>query len=264
MAEEKLSFEQTFNFNLLSTKSFNFQQDPKTSRLLMKWSMLGRITAHAFNFDQSFQPYRSNDFVWNFFQDPCVKNNLKVLDHSGSWTLLGDITHVNVEVVPCTKVSVDIFDPIYSNGILHPSGHIVKCYHEIYPDFDELRMLLLEADSEHDHIISPSDRQEFLFRLFKHMVLGGELCQYEDVIDPYIETVKIMYKDLVSVQKDTDTKEINVVTTVLKVSAYDHVGLCYPSATENEQTFAYLCIDPCKRHVYVLYHSFGVEDFSGN
>ncbi|XP_073790598.1 cilia- and flagella-associated protein 300 isoform X1 [Danio rerio] len=188
MAEEKLSFEQTFNFNLLSTKSFNFQEDPKTSRLLMKWSMLGRITAQAFNFDQSFQPYRSNDFAW----------------------------------------------------------------------------LLLEADSEYHHIISPSDRQEFLFRLFKHMVLGGELCQYEDVIDPYIETVKIMYKDLVSVQKDTDTKEINVVTTVLKVSAYDHSGLCYPSATENKQTFAYLCIDPCKRHVYVLFHSFGIGDFSGN
>lgn len=52
-----------------------------------------------------------------------------------------DITRVNVEVVPCTKVSVDLFDPIYSNGILRPSGHIVKCYHEIYPDFDELRMV---------------------------------------------------------------------------------------------------------------------------
>lgn len=52
-----------------------------------------------------------------------------------------DITHVNVEVVPCTKVSVDIFDPIYSNGILRPSGHIVKCYHEVIPDFDELRMV---------------------------------------------------------------------------------------------------------------------------
>ncbi|KAK9955413.1 hypothetical protein ABG768_015295 [Culter alburnus] len=265
MAEEKLSFEQAFTFNQLSTKKFTFQQDPKTSRLLMKWSMLGRITTQAFNFDQSFQPYRSNDFAWNFFQDPCVKNNLKVLDSSGSWTLLGrDITHVNVEVVPCTKVSVDIFDPIYSNGILRPSGHIVKCYHEVIPDFDELRMLLLEEDSDNYHIISPSDRQEFLFRLFKHMVLGGELCQYEDVIDPYTETAKMMYKDLVSVQKDPHTKEISVVTTILKVSAHDHGGLCYPSATDNEQTFAYLCIDPFKRHVYVLYHSFGIGDFSGN
>ncbi|KAK2872694.1 hypothetical protein QQF64_017665 [Cirrhinus molitorella] len=250
MAEEKLSFEQTFTFSLLSSKNFTFQQDPKITRLLMKWSMLGRIAIQAFNFDQSFQSYSSNDFAWNFFQDPCVKSNLKMLDTAGSWTLLGrDITHVDVEVVPCTKVSVDIFNPIYSNGILRPSGHIVKCYHEIYPDFDELRMLLLEEDSDNFHIISPSDRQEFLFRLFKHMVLGGELCQYEDVIDPYIETSKMMYKDLVSVQKDRDTKEISVVTTILKVSAHDYSGLCYPSATENEQTFAYLCIDPFKRHV---------------
>ncbi len=57
--------------------------------------------------------------------------------------------------------------------------------------------LLFEEDSDNYHIISPSDRQEFLFRLFKHMVLGGELCQYEDVIDPYIETAKMMYKELV-------------------------------------------------------------------
>nr|XP_055036461.1 cilia- and flagella-associated protein 300 isoform X1 [Misgurnus anguillicaudatus] len=227
--------------------------------------MLGRITTQAFNFDQSFQPYRSNDFAWDFFQDPHVKNNLKVLDSSGSWTLLGrDITHVNAEVVPCTKVSVDMFDPVYSNGILRPSGHIVKCYHEIYPDFDELRMILLEEDSDNYHIFSASDRQEFLFRLFKHVVLGGELCQYEDVVDPYIDTAKIIYKDMVSVQKDPETKTIGVVSTVLKVSAYDASGLCYPSGIENEQTFAYLSIDPFKRHVYILYHSFGIGDFSEN
>ncbi|XP_065142985.1 cilia- and flagella-associated protein 300 [Paramisgurnus dabryanus] len=265
MAEDKLSFEQAYTFNLLSNKKFTFQQDPKVTGLLMKWSMLGRITTQAFNFDQSFQPYRSNDFVWDFFQDPHVKNNLKVLDSSGSWTLLGrDITHVNAEVVPCTKVSVDIFDPVYSNGILRPSGQIVKCYHEIYPDFDELRMILLEEDSDNYHIISASDRQEFLFRLFKHVVLGGELCQYEDVVDPYINIAKIIYKDMVSVQKDPDLKEISVVSTILKVSAYDASGLCYPSGIENEQTFAYLCIDPFKRHVYVLYHLFGIGDFSGN
>ncbi|KTG33846.1 hypothetical protein cypCar_00033395, partial [Cyprinus carpio] len=40
-------------------------------------SMLGRITIQTFNFDESFQAYRSNDFAWDFFQDPCLKNNLK-------------------------------------------------------------------------------------------------------------------------------------------------------------------------------------------
>lgn len=53
------------------------------------------------------------------------------------------ITHVDVEVVPCSKVSMDIFDPLNSDGVLRPSGHIVKCYHEVHGDFDELRNVCL-------------------------------------------------------------------------------------------------------------------------
>ncbi|XP_049322669.1 cilia- and flagella-associated protein 300 isoform X1 [Astyanax mexicanus] len=263
MAEETPAFQQIYTFNALPDKTFTFQQDSHTAGLLMKWGMCGRISTQAFNFDQTFQSYKKNDFALNFFQDPCVKNSLKTLDASGVWKPLGsDITRVDVEDVPCSKVSVDIFDPILSSGIVRPSGHIVKCFHEVHPDFDQLRMMLLEQESENYHVVSRSDRQEFLFRLFKHVVLGGELCQYEDIISPYIEAAKKIYKDLVSVQKDSDTKEIRVVSTILKVFAYDEHGLCYPCGQDSEQTFAYLCIDPFKRHVYVLYHSYGVSLFS--
>ncbi|KAJ7398954.1 rna-directed dna polymerase from mobile element jockey-like [Pitangus sulphuratus] len=37
----------------------------------------------------------------------------------------------------------------------------------------------------------------------------------------------------------------------------DANGLCYPSSKSHEQTFAYLIVDPCKRHVNTLYHCFG-------
>lgn len=56
--------------------------------------------------------------------------------------------------------------------------------------------MLLEEDSDNYHLVSPCDRQEFLFRLFKHIALGGELCQFEDLINPYIETAKMIYKEL--------------------------------------------------------------------
>ncbi|XP_053543593.1 cilia- and flagella-associated protein 300 isoform X1 [Ictalurus punctatus] len=261
MASETHAFAQTFSFNLLPNRKFTILEDTRILELLMKWSMLGRISIQAFNFDQVFQSYMKNDFVL----DPCVKNNLLVLDSSGVWKPLGrDVTHVDVELVPCTKVSLNIFDPIFSSEIVHPSGHIAKCFHEVHLDFDELRMMLLEEESHNYHVVSPCDRQEFLFRLFKHIVLGGEICQYEDFVSPYIETAKTMYKDLVSVQKDSETKMISIVSTILKVSAYDDYGLCYPSGRDNEQTFAYLCIDPFKRHVYVLYHSFGIGKFSNN
>ncbi|KAF7697076.1 cilia- and flagella-associated protein 300 [Silurus meridionalis] len=263
MADETHAFNKTFKFNLLPNIKSAFLEDSRISELLMKWSMLGRISVQAFNFDQVFQSYMMKDFVLNFFQDPCVKNNLHVLDTSGVWKPLGrDVTRVDVEHVPCTKVSVDIFDPIFSSGIVHPSGHITKCFHEVHPDFDKLRMMLIEEDSDNYHVVSACDRQEFLFRLFKHIVLGGELCQYEDIISPYIETAKTIYKNLVSVQKDSETKVISIISTILKVSAYDDYGLCYPSERDSEQTFTYLCIDPFKRHVYVLYHNYGIGLFN--
>lgn len=113
-----------------------------------------------------------------------MKNSLRVLDTSGVWKPLGrlvlsqphnylvlcldsvcvqfiitqhsmmllnafisigrDVTHVDVELVPCTKVSVDIFDPVFSSGIVRTSGHIAKCFHEVHPDFDELRVVSMQ------------------------------------------------------------------------------------------------------------------------
>lgn len=51
------------------------------------------------------------------------------------------VVSVHVELVPCTKVSMELFDPVYTCGIIRPSGHIVKCFHDVYPDYDELRQV---------------------------------------------------------------------------------------------------------------------------
>lgn len=57
--------------------------------------------------------------------------------------------------------------------------------------------MLQEEDSEHYYVVGREERREFLFRLFKHLCFGGELCQYEDTIHPYISTTKQIYKDLI-------------------------------------------------------------------
>lgn len=55
------------------------------------------------------------------------------------------VLSVSVELVPCTQVSMELFDPIYSCGILRPSGHVVKCIHDFNPDYDELRQVNLSS-----------------------------------------------------------------------------------------------------------------------
>lgn len=57
-------------------------------------------------------------------------------------------------------------------------------------------MLCIE-DSDFYHLFDEKDRQEFLFRLFKHAVIGGELVQPSQDIHVYIEFAKNLYKDLV-------------------------------------------------------------------
>ncbi|XP_075448549.1 cilia- and flagella-associated protein 300 isoform X3 [Ascaphus truei] len=189
-------------------------------------SMHGRITAQTFSFDQNFQSYQKDDFVWAFFQDPNVISHLKLLsDSSGQWVTLGtQVKKVEAKEMPCTQLSMSLFDCLYTEHIVRESGHILKCLDEYFDDFpisDELRKVLLLDDTDKFDIFSQSDREEFLFHLFKHLCLGGALCQFEDVIDPYLQTTKSIYKDLMSVQKDPETKQIHIISTVFKVSAYN-------------------------------------------
>ncbi|NXI67429.1 CF300 protein, partial [Anseranas semipalmata] len=252
-----------FEFRPLPQKAFPCLQDRDIRDRLLKWCMQGRITAQAFSFDQQFKPYQKDEFVMAFFNDQNVNSNLKLLSASGQWTTLGSkVTKIEATVVPCTQISMSFFDRLYSEGLVRETGDIVKCYDEYYDDIpisDELRKVLLLEDSDHYDLFSQSDRKEFLFCLFKHLCIGGTLCQFEDKLGPYLETTKALYKDLVRqvVQKNPDTKEISITSTVFRVSAYDDAGLCYPSSRSHEQTFAYLIVDPCKRHVHALYHCFG-------
>ncbi|XP_034401633.1 cilia- and flagella-associated protein 300 [Cyclopterus lumpus] len=262
MAGEKWAFEQTFSFNHLPCKELSFLKNRDILQLLMKWSMLGRMSAQSYSFDQCFYPYNSDAFALCFFRDPNVASSLRKTE-AGAWVPLDKpVVSVDVEPVQCTKVSMELFDPIYSCGIVRPSGHVVKCFHDVYPDYDELRQMLQEEDSEHHYVVGKEARGEFLFLLFKHLCVGGELCQYEDTIDPYISTTKHIYKDLISVQKDPETKKIHVVSTVLKVCAYDESGRCYPGRREEEQTFAYVIVDPFKRHATLFSHCYGVGQFT--
>ncbi|XP_032766807.1 cilia- and flagella-associated protein 300 isoform X1 [Rattus rattus] len=256
-----------YYFRFLPQRTFSSLSAREITNRLRQWSMLGRIQAQAFGFDQTFQPYQKDDFVMAFFKDPNVIPNLQLLsDSSGQWTTLGtEVKKIEAISVPCTQLSMSFFQRLYDENIVRESGHIVKCLDSFCDPFlisDELRKVLLMEDSEKYEVFSPVEREEFLFCLFKHLCLGGSLCQYEDVLKPYLETAKLIYKDLVSVRKHPRTKEIQITSSVFKVKAYDSLGVCYPSPKEHEQTFSYFVVDPIKRHVNVLYHCYGVGEMA--
>lgn len=159
----------------------------------------------------------------SFFQDQLVLSTLKKLE-KGTWSAIGSIAKkVNVEDVDCSLLSVDIFDRLFEKNIVRESGHIRGCFDEYFEDIqisDELRKLLLIEESDNYEIYSQIERNQFLFRLFKHLCLGGQVCQFEETLQPYIDVTKSIYKDLISVTKDPNTKAIKTVSFVFKVEAF--------------------------------------------
>ncbi|ESP04752.1 hypothetical protein LOTGIDRAFT_229887 [Lottia gigantea] len=254
-----------FTFMALKNKKFTSIEGKDNQDNLLKWSMKGRIKAEMFCFDQVFQAYEKDQFVKDFFTDSNVYNNLSILTDSGRWSTVGiPLSAVTVETVPCSVLSMTLFDRLHDNNIVRESGAICKCLDEFYEDFtisDELRKMLLQEDSDHYDTYSESDREQFLFCLFKHVCLGGQVCQYEDDIKPYLDMTKDIYKDLISVQKNSETKVLNIISSVFKVTAGTEKGQVYPASEEHEQNFSYLIVDPLKRHVTVFYHRFGAAVF---
>jgi hypothetical protein len=78
-------------------------------------------------------------------------------------------------------------------------------YYEEIEICDKVRECLLMEESENYCVYNETQRKEFLLRVFQLLVVGGSFNQYEDVIQPYLDWTKKIYKSLVSVRKRPET-----------------------------------------------------------
>ena len=136
------------------------------------------------------------------------------------------------------------------------------------------------SDCDWAEMFTETEKDEFLFRLFCHFVLGGTLCQYEDTVEPYVNAAKRLYKDLVTVStilardsadgdstansntdrddNNSDEKKLAVSSIVVKVNCVKNESY---SSSDNLlffrphiNNFLYLIIQPQEQTVYTLYH----------
>ena len=71
-----------------------------------------------------------------------------------------------------------------------------------------------------------------------------------------LQVSKALYKELITVQKNSETKQIELISKVIKVSAWDG-DICWFPGDDHPQTFCYLILNPVNRIVSVLSHDFG-------
>lgn len=197
-----------------------------------------------------------------FFKDSTVAKEL--LTKQGNYWAKQDIIASSVEINPisCSVLNMSFFNKLKDpkNGIVHKSGTICKRFDMEIENFlisDNLRAMLLDEECPEYNLYLKDEREEFIFFIFQMLVLGGILCQYEDILNPYLEVTKAMYKDLIKVQKNEDT-DLSISTIVLQVIAKDSKGEAYfPYDPSHMQNIGFLLIDSVTHEITTFLHQFG-------
>ncbi|CAI2175479.1 17558_t:CDS:2 [Funneliformis geosporum] len=231
--------------------------------LLEKWGMRRHSYIKRFIYEEYFDNEKDeHKFLLEFFNNENVREEFKIQSDQNNWKeLKGEIYDVAYEKIPCNMTTLNFFDRLYDAAIVRrDSGAIVKTF-PIYLEennsspimiTDELRQLLLLANSINYDIFSKNDRNEFMFKIFKSICLGGDICQFEDFVTEYFNILKKIYKDLICVQKRRKTGDLIIKSFVYKINNLKNSNL-FPSNHHNN--FCYVVIDPVNRWVNVWYHA---------
>jgi hypothetical protein len=168
-------------------------------------------------------------------------------------TLSPAVTKIDYKVLSTKVTSMDFFDCLEKNDIVK-AGYIRKDFEDTFQEIsicDKLRQALLIEESESYLAFTESDRSEFIYKLFSNIVIGGGMCQYEDMIEPYLNITKMMYKDLISVAK-SESGDLLIQSTVVEIKDIDKANIY--KTKDHPQNFLYLIIDHSQRSVILFYH----------
>ncbi|KAJ3062258.1 hypothetical protein HDU98_001860 [Podochytrium sp. JEL0797] len=246
-----------FKFEWLEHANLSIYRDKELQSLLFKWGMQDHCYMKRFSFDKQLKPYQIDEFLMDFFNDGNVNKHLKVLGTKDRWGSLGRVERVDKEDTLHSVTSLTFFDRLSTSAdVVRQDGSIKKCLDEYVDSFvvaDELRKCLLMPESETYSSFSEEDRKEFVFHVFRALCLGGKVCQYEDEIGEYLGATKKVYKDLISVTKDTSGSLV-VSSLVFEIKGVaSSVSPLFPC--EHPQNFCYVSVDAGKRVVNVWYHA---------
>uniref|UniRef100_A0A7R9Z2Y3 Cilia- and flagella-associated protein 300 n=1 Tax=Chlamydomonas euryale TaxID=1486919 RepID=A0A7R9Z2Y3_9CHLO len=253
------------SFHVAPVEGKHAFNDAYVQTLLKKWDMSKNSFFHIIRYTKYYHKMQGQELLLDMFNSETVRPLLRVLKKSGEWSLLPadePITAVVLEAVPATLTRMDLFDKLQEADppIVRPNGDLVKCMDDQREGFqisDMLRQMLLCDSCEQYELYSDEEKSELLWRLFEHLALGGACCQFEDNVQSYMDVAKRIYKELVSVQKNS-SGAIEVTSVVYKVTALETASgerlQLFPSPG-SRNNFLYVAVDPLRRVARIWYHA---------
>lgn len=157
-----------------------------------------------------------------------------------------------------TITTMAFFDKFFGAGIVGADGALRRCLDEVFDGCtasDLLREMLVNPDSENrDVFLEDGEQDEFLFQLFRALVIGGPMSQSDETIQPYEAATRALYKALVSVKKNAADRTVIDVTSHVYAAQMPSRAPLFPSPSPLHSCF--VVVDPKKRWLTVWYHPF--------
>ena len=218
---------------------------------LMQWGLNdNRLSFSRFRFDEAFGgDDRDYDrLLKDFVRDAGVS---AVLNFSGSASIP---VQLSVQSLRLQQMSMTFFDRLTSeeSNVATSSGSIRGCFTDYIDEIEIdnlIRDLLVNPDSEHAGMYSEAERDEFLFRIFKILVIGGTMCQPETILEYYLSITKSIYKDIVTVFKNEKDGQVQISGKAFELSS---VGGLQMFESSNPRNLMFVLVDPVKKYVTVV------------
>ncbi|KAG8458034.1 hypothetical protein KFE25_007241 [Diacronema lutheri] len=249
-----MAHREPFAFHPVDGVAYGLRAPGERAERLKKWDLIDSMVLATFRYDRQLGRADVEHFVTDFFNDARVRAALPVCTGRGRWgTLPAPVTAVRMAQVPATRVRMDLFDRLFEAGVARrETGDVAKCFDTPLADgvlaSDRLRLALLDEGSDEYALFSVAERDELLFRILRHLAVGGGLCQYDDSINAVLDSVKSAYRDLVRVHKSAQG-QLEVSSWTYRVDALEAAagGDLWPRASPHN--FAYVSVDHARRHV---------------
>lgn len=151
---------------------------------------------------------------------------------------------------------------LYRVEVVSKSGSINRLQDEYFDGCavnDRLREMMINPESSFAEVFTKSERTEFIYQLFRAIVVGGALCQAEDFLEPYMEMTRRLYKSLISVKKNaSDPNTIDITSRVYSVEIGEDQQYTKESLFPHKSPFnsCFAIIDSKKRWITVWHNAF--------
>jgi cilia- and flagella-associated protein 300 len=243
--------EQSYSFHLLEKSIYSSIDSRDFQEKLRKWGLLPHMSLWKYRFDLPYNEFSPESFLIDLINSPQISSVIQPIQ---SGKKAERVTEISFKELKAQETSMDYFNFLQEKEIVSPNGSIKKIIPDYYEDIeicDKIREVLLIEESEDYSLIEESYRNEFLFRIFQHVCIGGGICQYEDEVSEYLDVTKGIYKDLISVTKDNESQELRVLSKVYQLLPTAQFAVFY---NPHPQDFCYVIVDPSFRHVNIWYH----------